>query len=126
MLIGEFAKRVGVSTDTIRFYEKVGFFSRNRGENGYRIYGEKDVEVAELIASGKSMGFSLRDILAFSDEMTAGVLDHARAQSSLQARIELIDARISSLKKVKKLIRKQIDYCREVEANEAAARSAAE
>ncbi|WP_433555523.1 MerR family transcriptional regulator [Pseudonocardia xinjiangensis] len=126
MLIGEFAKRVGVSTDTIRFYEKVGFFSGRRGDNGYRIYSEKDIEVAELIAFGKSMGFSLRDILAFSNEMTAGVLDHSRAQVSLQAKIGLIDARISSLRKVKKLIQGQIDYCRAAEASEVAARSATE
>ena len=35
----------------------------------------------------KSIGFSLREILAFSQEMTDGVLDHARAQESLRSKI---------------------------------------
>lgn len=118
MLIGEFAERVGVSTDTIRFYGKVGFFSGNRGENGYRHYTEKDIETADLIASGKSIGFSLREILAFSQEMTDGVLDHARAQESLQSKINLIDERIASLKRVRNLAQRQFDYCRAVEAQE--------
>ena len=120
MLIGEFARRVGVSTDTIRFYEKVGFFSGSRTDNGYRYYTEKDLGTADLIASGKSIGFSLRDILAFSQEMTDGVLDHARAQVSLQSKINLIDERIASLKRVRELAQQQLDYCRVVEAQELA------
>ncbi|GII27063.1 MerR family transcriptional regulator [Planotetraspora mira] len=124
MLIGEFAKRVGVSTDTIRFYGKVGFFSSSRSENGYRHYTEKDIETADLIASGKSIGFSLREILAFSQEMTEGVLDHARAQESLQSKINLIDERIASLNRVRKLAQQQLDYCRAVEAQELSVRDA--
>lgn len=123
MLIGEFARRVGVSTDTIRFYEKVGFFSGSRRDNGYRYYTDKDIETADLIASGKSIGFSLRDILAFSQEMTEGVLDHARAQESLQTKIDLIDERIASLQRVRHLAQQQLEYCRAMEARELAAAS---
>ncbi|MGW4488536.1 MerR family transcriptional regulator [Amycolatopsis sp. NPDC004368] len=118
MLIGQFAHRVGISTDTIRYYEKVGVFSGHRGENGYRHYTEKDVETAELIASGKSIGFSLRDILGFSREMSEGILDHARAQESLQARIDVIDERIASLNRVRKLAQQQLAHCRAMEAQE--------
>ncbi len=115
MLIGEFARKVGVTTDTIRFYEKVGFFSRSRGQNGYRHYTEDDLKIAEIIASGKAIGFSLREILVFLDEMTDGSLDHVKVQQSLQAKIDLIDSQIASLKKTKKLVEKQIDYCRKAE-----------
>jgi len=115
MLIGEFAKKVGVTTDTIRFYEKVGFFSRSRGPNGYRHYSEDDLTIAEIIVSGKAIGFTLREILAFSSEMTDGSLDHAKVQQSLQAKIALIDSQIASLKNTRKLVRKQIDYCKKAE-----------
>ncbi|MFC0112439.1 MerR family transcriptional regulator [Kibdelosporangium aridum] len=118
MLIGEFAKQVGVSTDTIRFYEKVGFFSRNRRENGYRVYTEKDLETAQLIASGKSMGFSLREILQLTNQLAADSWDHPRIQQNLQEKVELIDARIASLSKVRVLIQKQIAYCRDMERQE--------
>jgi len=41
--IGEFAKLLGVSADTIRYYEKLGLFSSSRDPgNNYRSYGEPD------------------------------------------------------------------------------------
>jgi MerR family Zn(II)-responsive transcriptional regulator of zntA len=120
MLIGEFARRVGLSTDTIRFYEKVGFFSGNRGGNGYRHYTDDDIETAELIASGKSLGFSLRDILGFTQEMTSGSLDHARAQEGLQERIKVIDERIASLQRVRARAEQQLAHCRRIEEQELA------
>jgi MerR family Zn(II)-responsive transcriptional regulator of zntA len=118
VLIGEFARRVGVTADTIRFYEKVGFFSRNRSPNGYRVYGDEDLRVAELIASGKTIGFSLREILAFTEEMQAGALDHGKAQQSLQAKLGLVDAQLAALQNVKELIQRQIAACRQIELDE--------
>jgi MerR family copper efflux transcriptional regulator len=118
VLIGEFAKRVGVKPDTVRFYEKVGFFSRDRAGNGYRVYTERDVETAELIATGKAMGFSLREIQVFLEEMKRGSLDHSGVQQSLKEKIALIDSRIASLEKARKLVEEQIEYCREAELRE--------
>jgi MerR family transcriptional regulator, copper efflux regulator len=118
MLIGEFARRIGTSADTIRFYEKVGFFSRARSDNGYRVYTDDDVETAELIASGKAMGFSLREIRAFLEEMERGVLDHGAAQRSLREKVRVIDARIAALEKARQLVEQQIRYCREAELSE--------
>jgi MerR family Zn(II)-responsive transcriptional regulator of zntA len=115
VLIGEFARRAGVTTDTIRFYEKVGFFSSDRAANGYRVYGDEDLEVAELNASGKTIGFSLREILAFTEEMQAGALDHARVQQSLQAKLGLIDSQLAALRNVRELIERQIATCRQIE-----------
>lgn len=41
--IGEFAKLLGVSADTIRYYEKLGLFSSSRDPgNNYRSYAESD------------------------------------------------------------------------------------
>jgi len=40
-LISEMAKKTGLSTDTLRFYEKKGFIQPNfRASNQYRYYGE--------------------------------------------------------------------------------------
>ena len=119
MLIGEFARQAGITTDTVRFYEKVGFFGRIRQDNGYRVYTAEDVRTAELIASGKSMGFSLREIQTFVDEMRRGSLDHPAVQQSLREKLDLIDARIASLRAAKKVIQQQIDYCRSMELLEA-------
>ena len=50
MRIGELARQVGVSTDTVRFYERSGWLPRAaRQDNDYREYGEPDVEHLRLL-----------------------------------------------------------------------------
>jgi len=44
MLIGELSTRTAVSTRALRHYEKLGMIHSERGENGYRNYGEESVE----------------------------------------------------------------------------------
>ena len=109
--IGEFARRVGVTTDTVRFYEKFGFFSAARSNNGYRRYTEHDLETADLIATGKSIGFSLREIQGFLQEMDTGHLDPVTVRTSLEQRIDLINTRISALERSRELVRAQIERC---------------
>lgn len=118
MNIGEFSKISSLTTDTIRFYEKKGFFSHKRQLNGYRVYNDKDIEVAELIIVGKTMGFSLEEILNFAKEMSSSSINHQKIQEKLQLKIELIDQQINLLEKTKKLIKEKIRYCKSVEAKE--------
>lgn len=50
MRIGELAERVGVSADTVRFYEREGWLPRPpRQDNGYREYAEADLEHLRLL-----------------------------------------------------------------------------
>jgi DNA-binding transcriptional MerR regulator len=50
MRIGELARDLGVSADTLRFYERGGLLPRPpRGENGYRDYGAADRERVRLL-----------------------------------------------------------------------------
>jgi DNA-binding transcriptional MerR regulator len=50
MRIGELARQVGVSTDTVRFYERAGWLPRpTRRDNDYRDYGEADAEHLRLL-----------------------------------------------------------------------------
>lgn len=62
MQIGELARRVGVSTDTVRFYEKSGCLPRaSRRDNAYREYGEPDVEHLRLIIDLRRLDVPLDD-----------------------------------------------------------------
>lgn len=44
MKIGEFAKRIGVTEQTIRNYEKKGLIHPQRLPSGYRIFTEENVQ----------------------------------------------------------------------------------
>ena len=62
MRIGELAREVGVSTDTVRFYERSGWLPRaNRRDNAYRDYGEADVEHLRLLIDLRRMDVPLGD-----------------------------------------------------------------
>lgn len=73
--IGEFCRLLGISEDTVRYYEKCGLIHAQRDkENGYRYYSDYDArqlmwcricrgvgigieEIRELIHSGENRGF---------------------------------------------------------------------
>ena len=62
MRIGELAREVGVSTDTVRFYEKAGWLPRPaRRENDYREYGPADAEHLRLLIDLRRLDLPLDD-----------------------------------------------------------------
>ena len=62
MRIGELARSVGVSTDTVRFYERSGWLPRaSRRDNDYREYGEPDVEHLRLLIELRRLDVPLED-----------------------------------------------------------------
>jgi MerR family Zn(II)-responsive transcriptional regulator of zntA len=63
MKIGEFARKLGVSTDTLRYYEKHGLLTpSSRSESGYRVYTDTDIKQMSFILRAKNVGFSLSEI----------------------------------------------------------------
>lgn len=63
MKIGEFARKLGVSTDTLRYYEKHGLLTHSsRSQSGYRIYTDTDIKQMSFILRAKNVGFSLSEI----------------------------------------------------------------
>jgi MerR family copper efflux transcriptional regulator len=63
MKIGELAKRAGVSTETIRYYEKEGLLPPpERLASGYRVYRPAALERLRVIRVCQQIGFTLDDI----------------------------------------------------------------
>jgi MerR family copper efflux transcriptional regulator len=61
--IADVADRVGISTATVRYYERIGVLPPpERSENGYRCYDEHTVERLEFIARAKQLGCTLEEI----------------------------------------------------------------
>ncbi len=64
--IGQLAKLAGISTKTLRVYEREGLLLPERNEeNDYRIYGEEAVKTLEKIQLMKYLDFSLDQIADF-------------------------------------------------------------
>lgn len=61
--IGETSSLLGLSTDTLRYYEKSGLLPRvARNNSGRRIYDEQDLSKLRFIIRSKKMKFSLSEI----------------------------------------------------------------
>lgn len=61
--IGELAKKLSVSTDTLRYYEKHGLLNPcARSATGYRLYNNNNLRSVKFIISAKKCGFTLKDI----------------------------------------------------------------
>jgi len=63
-LIGELAKATGVSTDTLRHYERKGLLRPQRSDNGYREYPKHAVERVRMIRQALGVGFTLDELKA--------------------------------------------------------------
>lgn len=61
--IGEVAKRVGMTVEGLRFYERRGLIKpAARSSSRYRLYGEREVQALLFVKAAQEMGFSLREI----------------------------------------------------------------
>lgn len=62
MTIKEIETRTGLPRASVRFYEREGFLSPSRGENGYRNYSEEDCQTLLKIKLLRQLGCSLEEI----------------------------------------------------------------
>jgi MerR family transcriptional regulator, copper efflux regulator len=110
MRIGELAATVGVSTDTVRFYERSGWLPRaSRRDNSYRDYGQADVEHLRLIIDLRRLDLPLEDAAKIagwchsghcvdSTEELPRLLEVRRAEIADRiAGLQALDSRLSGL-----------------------------
>lgn len=111
LTIGKLAERSGISSDTLRYYEKMGLIKASRSKAGYRIYSEETEHIIQFIKGAKTLNFTLEEIrqlltLNSSDKATcAEVLEYTK-QKIVQA-----DAKIKELKEVKKVLGELVKKC---------------
>lgn len=81
MQIGEMALRHGVSTATLRFYERVGLLpAPGRSRSGYRLYGREHDQRLRFIGRAKDLDLSLEEIGVLLEAWDTGGCGSARAQ----------------------------------------------
>ena len=104
MLIGELAKITGLSKDGVRYYEDLGLIHSKPVQAGTRIYRDYDdttLERLALIALGKRMHFSLRDIAAVINRLINDDISHEERSILLLAQVKQVEAQIADLEDVK-------------------------
>lgn len=61
--IGQLAEQSGVTTSSLRYYERVGLIKKvRRSESNYRYYPAETLNIIKLIKNAQAIGFSLQEI----------------------------------------------------------------
>jgi DNA-binding transcriptional MerR regulator len=96
LTIGEVARRAGVATSTVRFYERRGLLAADARRSGQRRYRVETLRRLVFIGMLQDAGLSLEDI--------AGVLDAAHVddwKAIGRRRLALLDAEIARLQQAR-------------------------
>ncbi|MFI9202051.1 MerR family transcriptional regulator [Streptomyces sp. NPDC053048] len=91
MRIGEVARRAGVTTKAVRYYESLGLIAPDRLANGYRDYDEHDVRLIGEIRALNRLGIPVERTRPFLDCLTAGRAHADDCPASLAGYREAID-----------------------------------
>lgn len=98
--IAKLARMSGVTVRTLRYYDQIGLLRPVRISNGYRIYGQKEVDILQQILFYRALGVELKEIAAilkdpkFDRELA--LEDHL---SALLAKREQLDRLIGTVSK---------------------------
>ncbi len=97
--INRLARLAGVSTRTLRYYDEVGLLSPMRiSSNGYRIYGQKEIDRLQQILFYRELGVPLDEIknIVCSEKFDgiAALEGHLAALKAKREQIELLIANV--------------------------------
>jgi len=108
--INKLAKMAGVSTRTLRYYDQCGLLSPGRaGSNGYRLYGQAEVDRLQQILFYRELGVPLdeiKSILSAPDFNGKAALENHL--TALLAKREQLDTLIANVKKTLKSLEGEI------------------
>ncbi len=111
--IGELARLVQVSQDTLRFYEKQGLLTPSlRSQAGYRLYSQADLERVGFILSAKRVGFTLNEIHDLLGlEVTKDDKSCEDVKRFVDEKLDSLNQRIGEMRRIQKTLKTLSDAC---------------
>ncbi len=125
MRIGELAKTVGVTPDTIRYYEREGLLpSPQRTESGYRDYGPGVMEDLLFIKKAQALGLKLSDVREVLEISSGGKPPCEHVRATVSARLVEVEERLRELRALRATLRETLDRLDRAPAPKAGCRCA--
>lgn len=104
--VGQMAKSMGVSAQTLRHYEEMGLVESQRNEqNQYREFSMRDNKILMQTGLYRSMGFSLKEIRSLFKEYQG-----EEVQEAFDRRIDEVDQQIEELIQLKEELKEYAAY----------------
>ena len=113
LTIGQLAAAAEVNVQTVRYYERRGFFpAPKRTAAGYRQYSTDAIARLRFIKHAQALGFSLREI----GELLALRVRHGAACDSVERKarrkIAVVEQRVRDLERLKVTLGQLAEACR--------------
>ena len=103
---GALARRSGVNSETIRYYEKISLLPNpDRSAGGHRLYQEKDFQRLSFIRRCREMGFSLDEIRGLLSLVDGQQVSCERVKNIADEHLRDIQTKTSDLKKMERTLR---------------------
>ena len=95
---GELAKLTGVSTDTLRFYERNRLLPlAPRADNGYRCYPPESLQRVLLIRRALGLGFSVAELARVLEARDSGSAPCKTVRALAGEKLQLIEEQMKQL-----------------------------
>ncbi|EMR44499.1 MULTISPECIES: Cu(I)-responsive transcriptional regulator [Pseudomonas] len=112
MNIGQAARRSGLSTKMIRYYESIGLLKpATRSDSGYRLYQAQDLHNLAFIKRSRDLGFSLEEV----GKLLTLWQDRQRASADVKAlamhHIDELNRRIEELVSLRDTLGELVSHC---------------
>lgn len=108
LTIGELARRTGVATSALRFYETKGLIASERTPTGQRRYRRDAIRRVSFVLTAQRIGLTLDEIVAALDRLPSRRTPSRRDWSKVAAAWRpMLDNRIAALEQ----LRDRLDGC---------------
>lgn len=114
--IGDVSKRLGLSADTLRYYEKIRLLPRvARNGAGQRLYGEKDISRLRFVQRAQRMNFTLAEIGQLLEMRENPQKARAAVRKLTQKKLSDIEQHLDDLTTLRKELRLLVNLCQGAE-----------
>ena len=110
MKIAEVSEQYGISTDTLRYYERVGLIQPvNRNGSGIRDYNELDLRRVDFIKCMRSAGLPVEVLIEYVGLVQQGDKTIKARKEILKEQRELLAARMQEMQKTLDILDHKIE-----------------
>jgi MerR family redox-sensitive transcriptional activator SoxR len=104
LAIGEVARRAGIRTSALRYYERIGLLPTPRRVSGRRRYDESTVQLLRVIQLAQGAGFTVAEIQTLLHGFAPDTPPAARWQPLARKKLEELDALILRAQQMKQVL----------------------
>lgn len=110
LTVSKLASRVGTSSDTLRYYERIGLLPEPaRSPGGYRLYGDEAVERVSFIKRAQRFGLRLEEIGELLAIRERGMCPCGSTRRMLEAKLTELTGEMEALHRLRDDIQLMID-----------------